>query len=499
MINKPYRPWYDDAKDYNTNAPSYYDYLANEINLEKVQTDAINDLLVRDVDFKDSDEVHVDKLTDWHSDDNSEHAKITFKAHVISSPSSTTQTIDGVDHVASNGIKVLHDGLYAPDYKKVLEKYSTDTNSKFTKVTNDINTINTKLPYKENKLESSRKTITVTHGEEGTSATTKVDTNPQKVLEHDNLKVGEKLVKTHNASSNDTTISLDSNFISQVNKATSDVSGKQDKLTASGGIDLTDNNLTLKTYPTYGSDLNKLTETCIVKPNTNTTNLPTGASPEGILLSYVVRDVSIQYYVPYNNTNLYVRTGEKVTSTPAWHPWQTILNSTNLNDAIKTFNKSTNLQNPDIYKFHVFSNVTSLVTGNWGFEFFNDTIAKIYNVKIKVGTINQANPGTIIAQQNVSTLLEAGVPQDFITKATNGFVFRAGYYLGDTLKRIAFELKTEGDKLNLRVKYYDATGTITSVQVVQGHECTPIAVPYNNPVSIEETGELKPVVDSTNE
>lgn len=499
MINKPYRPWYDDTKDYNTNAPSYYDYLANEINLEKVQTDAINDLLVRDVDFKDSDEVHVDKLTDWHSDDNSEHAKITFKAHVISSPSSTTQTIDGVDYVTSNGVKVLHDGLYAPDYKKVLEKYSADTNSKFTKVTNDINTINTKLPYKENKLESSRKTITVTHGAEGTSATTKVDTNPQKVLEHDNLKVGEKLVKTHNDSSNETTISLDNNFISQVNKATSDVSGKQDKLSASGGIDLTDNNLTLKTFPTYGSDLNTLKETCIVKPNNYTTNLPSGASPEGILLSYVVSDVSIQYYVPYNNTNLYVRTGGKITTTPTWTPWQTILNSTNLNDAIKIFNKSNNLQNPDIYEFHAFSNVASLVTGDWGFEFFNDTNAKIYNVKIKVGTINEANPGTIIAQQNVSALLAAGVPQDFINKATNGYVFRAGYYLGDTLNRIAFELKTEEDKLNLKVKYYDTTGTINSVQVVQGHECAPIAVPYNNTVSIEETGELKPVVDSTNE
>ena len=497
MINKPYRPWYDDTKDYNTNAPSYYDYLANEINLEKVQTDAINDLLVRDVDFKDSDEIHVDKLTDWHSDDDSEHAKITFKAHVISSPSSATQTIDGVDYVASNGIKVLHDGLYAPDYQKVLEKYSADTNSKFTKVTNDINTINTKLPYKENKLESSRETITVTHGAEGTSATTKVDTNPQKVLEHDNLKVGEKLVKTHNTSSNDTTISLDSNFISQVNKATTDVSGKQDKLTASGGIDLTNNNLALKTYPTYGSDLNTLTETCIVKPNSHTTNLPTGASPEGILLSYVVRDVSIQYYVPYNNKNLYVRTGEKVTSNPTWQPWQTILNSTNLDDTVKTFNKSTNLQNPDIYEYHKFSNVKT--SGEWGFEFFNDTNAKIYNVKVKVGIITEANPDSIIAQQSVSELLARGVPQDFITKASNGYVFRSGYYLGDSLKRIAFELKTEQGILNLRVKYYDGEGTIRNTTVVQGHECAPIAVPYNNAASIEETGELKPVVDSTNE
>lgn len=499
MINKPYRPWYDDTKDYNTNAPSYYDYLANEINLEKAQTDAINDLLVRDVDFKDSDEVHVDKLTNWHTDDSTPHAKITFKAHVISSPSSTTQTIDGVDYVTSNGVKILHDGVYAPDYKKVLEKYSADTNSKFTKVTNDINTINTKLPYKENKLESSRKTITVTHGAEGTSATTKVDTNPQKVLEHDNLKVGEKLVKTHNTSSNDTTISLDSNFISQVNKATSDVSGKQNKLTAGYGIKIDENNTITSNVPTRvpeAFDLNNFTDG-IIKGN-NLTNAPDNSW--WIVEAFTDHNYAVQNAVKLvtsgNNTKTYTRHKQN----SIWTEWDEQLTSKKeLTEAIKTVNKSYNLQNPDIYDFHVFSNVGTLVTGDWGFEFFNDTNSKVYNVKIKVGTIKEANPNTIIAQQNVSTLLASGVPQDFITKATNGYVFRAGYYIGDTLNRIAFQLQTVDDKMNLTVKYYDAADTIRNQLIVQGHECVPIAVSYSNAISIEETGEFKPVDDSTNE
>ena len=502
MINKPYRPWYDDTKDYNTNAPSYYDYLANEINLEKVQTDAINDLLVRDVDFKDSDEIHVDKLTDWHADDNTDHAKITFKAHVISSPSSTTQTIDGVDYVTSNGVKILHDGVYAPDYKKVLEKYSADTNAKFTKVSNDINTINTKLPYKENKLESSRQTITISHGAEGTSATTKVDTNPQKVLEHDNLKVGAKLVKTHNDSSNDTTISLDSNFVSQVNKATTDISGKQDKLTASEGVKLSGNTISLDSINGFKGDLNTLKTTQIVKTTNGATNLPvyTGIVPDGILNVTRLGDVVSQVYYPSNNIAMFVRSANNINKTnETWCPWRTIVDTEGLTESIKNVNKANNLQNPDIYKYHVFSIVGGQASGDWGFEFFNDTNSKIYNVKIKVGTIKEANSGTIIAQQNTSTLLEAGVPQDFITKARNGYVFRAGYYLGDTLNRIAFELKTESDKLNLRVKYYDGSTTITNQLVVQGHECAPIAVPYNSAVSIEETAQTKPVDDSTNE
>ena len=40
---------------------------------------------------------------------------------------------------------------------------------------------------KEQVLESTRETITIKHGTNGTSETTKVDTNPQKVLEHENL------------------------------------------------------------------------------------------------------------------------------------------------------------------------------------------------------------------------------------------------------------------------------------------------------------------------
>lgn len=442
---KPYQPWYDDERDYNTNAPTYYDYLANSTNLEKVQTEAINELLVRDVNFQDSDEIHVDKLTNWHSDDNEQHGEITFKAHVITSPASTTQTIDGTDYVASNAITVLHDGIYSPDYKKVLEKYSSDNNSKFTKLTSDVNTLNAGL-------------------------------------------------NTLSGSVNSLNNSLE--------QAKSDINSKQNALTATGGVLLTGDTLTLDSIDGYKGDLNDLKTTQIVKTTNEASNLPTykGIVPDGILNVTRLGDIVSQVYFPSNDVAMFVRTADNINkSNETWGDWRTIIDTEGLTEAIKHVNKGNNLQNPEIYAFHVFSNVASLASGDWGFEFFNDTNSKIYNVKIKVGTINEANQNTIIAQQNVSTLLEAGVPQDFITKATNGYVFRAGYYLGDTLNRVAFELKTEGDKVNLRVKYYDATGTIKNTLVVQGHECSPISVPYNNAVSIEETGELKPVVDDTNE
>lgn len=438
---KPYQPWYDDERDYNTNAPSYYDYLANSVNLEKVQTNAINELLVRDVDFLDSDEIHVDKITDWHNDDPNHQNKTSFKAHVITSPKTLTYRLDNVDYQASNALKVLDSGLYTPDFSQVISQQTARLN--------------------ETSTTAKR-------------AETKAD-NAQKGVDTINSELPS--IKT-NISSLQT--------------------GKQDSLQPGYGIKI-DNNIITSNVPTLvedGYELNNFSEGLIKGKSLN------NAPDENlwVIEAFTEGNYTIQNATKMQTSGNNVKTCTRYKQGGAWTEWvEQLTNKNELTEAIKNVNKSYNLQNPDIYEFHVFANVGSLVTGDWGFEFFNDTNAKIYNVKIKAGTIKEANPGTIIAQQDVTALLAAGVPQDFITKATNGYVFRAGYYLGDTLNRIAFELKTEDDKVNLKVKYYDPSGTITNQLVVQGHECAPIAVPYNNAISIEETGELKPVVDSTNE
>ena len=60
---------------------------------------------------------------------------------------------------------------------------------------------------KEQVLESPRNTITIGHGANGTSETTKVDTNPEKVLEHDNLLTYYGISKTK--SGNNTTLGIE--------------------------------------------------------------------------------------------------------------------------------------------------------------------------------------------------------------------------------------------------------------------------------------------------
>ena len=72
-------------------------------------------------------------------------------------------------------------------------KTLSSDNTELLSVTNYNKTTNTALlspkhdAQKEQVLESTRNTITINHGENGTAEKTTVDTNPQKVLEHENL------------------------------------------------------------------------------------------------------------------------------------------------------------------------------------------------------------------------------------------------------------------------------------------------------------------------
>ena len=446
MTFKPYQPWYDDKRDYNTNAPSYYDYLANSVNLEKVQTEAINDLLVRDVDFLDSDEIHVDKLTDWHNDDPNHQNKTSFKAHVITSPKTLTYRLDNVDYQASNALKVLDSGLYTPDFSQVISQQTARLN--------------------ETSTTAKR-------------AETKAD-NAQKGVD-----------------------SINSELPSIKSNITSLQSGKQNKLTAGYGIKINNNTITgsVPTVVPETFDLNTLTEGLI--KGTNLKNAPD--QYWWVVEAFTEGNYTIQNATKMVTSGNYVKTYTRYKQGQTWTVWvEQLTNKNELTEAIKNVNKSYNLQNPEIYSQHQFSPTTN-ASGNWGFYFFNDTNSKIYNVKLACGKIINATKGTVLAQQNVSDLVSKGVPADFLNKAKNSYIFRVGYYLGNSLKRVALKLQTKSDFSIIEIVlddfdgYVNTESFVTNTDIVSGHEIVPVAVTYNNAVSIEETGETKPVDDSTNE
>ena len=120
-----WQPWYDDRRDYNTNAPSYYDYLSNFNKLIKSIVELLNRVARRNVQVEDTNCIDLTKINDWIDEGNACHTwhdEIILKAEVILSTYQKALEFDGQSYNIENAIECLPSGLFAPDYLPLLEK-----------------------------------------------------------------------------------------------------------------------------------------------------------------------------------------------------------------------------------------------------------------------------------------------------------------------------------------------------------------------------------------
>ena len=166
-------------------------------------------------------------------------------------------------------------------------KTISSDNTELLTVTNNNKTTNTATLHpkhdtqKEQLLESTRNTVTIHHGTNGTAEKTTVDTNPKKVLEHDNLLTINGISKT--TTENVTTIGL-------------------------------------KTIDNYSGDLNELTDTCLVKPTNDAGNLPYVGLGKGILTVVKIGDTVSQKYHDLDN-GVFTRVGTYWDGAWRWKEW----------------------------------------------------------------------------------------------------------------------------------------------------------------------------------
>ena len=167
------------------------------------------------------------------------------------------KTINNQDFDTNNVNDLLSDGQYNYIHRKKgkIEEYHNLTdniktlssdNTELLSVTNNNKTTNSATLHpkhdaqKEQVLESTRNTITINHGTNGTDEKTTVDTNPLKVLEHDNLiSDSEYITLDHQTDVNKTHIKTESlkQELQQLHQT------KQDVLTAGTGITIQGNTI----------------------------------------------------------------------------------------------------------------------------------------------------------------------------------------------------------------------------------------------------------------
>ena len=160
------------------------------------------------------------------------------------------KTINNQDFDTNNVNDLLSDGQYNYIHRKKgkIEEYHNLTdniktissdNTELLAVTNNNKTTNTATLHpnhdaqKEQVLESTRNTITINHGANGTAEKTTVDTNPQKVLEHENL-ISDSEYITLDHQTDDATTHIQTAALKE--KLDNLQQNKQDVLTAGTGI-----------------------------------------------------------------------------------------------------------------------------------------------------------------------------------------------------------------------------------------------------------------------
>ena len=145
------------------------------------------------------------------------------------------KTINNQDFDTNNVNDLLSDGQYnyihrkkgkGEEYHNLTDNIKTvsSDNTDLLTVTNNNKTTNTATLHpkhdaqKEQLLESTRDTVTIHHGTNGTDEKTSVDTNPLKVLEHENLISSSQYVTIeHEENSNKSEIKTD-NLVSKLNE-----------------------------------------------------------------------------------------------------------------------------------------------------------------------------------------------------------------------------------------------------------------------------------------
>ena len=165
------------------------------------------------------------------------------------------KTITNQDFDTNNVNDLLSDGQYNyihrkkgknEEYHNLTDNIKTisSDNTELLSVTNYNKTTNTATLHpkhdsqKEQLLESTRNTVTIHHGTNGTAEKTTVDTNPQKVLEHENLISDSEYITLNHQQGENTTHIKTAALKQELNNLHET---KQDVLVAGDGITIEEN------------------------------------------------------------------------------------------------------------------------------------------------------------------------------------------------------------------------------------------------------------------
>ena len=124
-----WQPWYDDRRDYGTNAPTYFDYLSNNAYLNKQAIDLINEVESRDIETNSTKSVKMQRFGNWHGVDK----HITLQSDVI------------LSKAQDNYLSIKDDGLHVHNPIDIIENKETALNNRINETNSNVETLNDNL------------------------------------------------------------------------------------------------------------------------------------------------------------------------------------------------------------------------------------------------------------------------------------------------------------------------------------------------------------------
>lgn len=144
-LENHYQPWYDDRRDYNTSAPSYYDYLANTNRYLDKLTWLTNRVARRNINVQSTNAIKYTKEYDWIDEGKERginwHDVINLKCELVLSKLvkrlQYLQLDGNYKYLESpNSLVIENDGLYNPDVTNYLLELNKDVRALNTKIDN---------------------------------------------------------------------------------------------------------------------------------------------------------------------------------------------------------------------------------------------------------------------------------------------------------------------------------------------------------------------------
>lgn len=154
-----FRPWYDDDADYNTNAKSYYDFLARFIRQLDYMITLMNKLLDQNLEALETNTVRMQKDGDWGK----YHIE---KGNVVyDEGGSSIEKLSAyvkISKVALNDIEAKDDGIWSEDFQPkidALNKRIDDLDAKVERYHNELNNLLNSLTQRVETLENALKKL----------------------------------------------------------------------------------------------------------------------------------------------------------------------------------------------------------------------------------------------------------------------------------------------------------------------------------------------------